>query len=205
VNDFQIVGPDWMTRARFDISAKLPPNASTEQIPEMLRALLAERFKLEIRRETKEQDVYALLVANSGANLKPAEVSSDNTSDTALGPDGKPREPMMYALRPDGGISIRAPAASLASLVWFMSLFTARPVIDLTNIPGKYEFKIAFAAEKNGNMNAGVVPPPDGSAAIEPSPSVFQAVKQYGLRVEARKVPIEMIVVIHVEKMPTEN
>ncbi len=52
VSDFQIVGPDWMTRSRFEINAKLPQNASTDRIPEMLQALLAERFKLDIRRDT---------------------------------------------------------------------------------------------------------------------------------------------------------
>ena len=55
VRDFQIVGPDWMTKARFEINAKLPPGASTDQIPEMLQALLEERFKLEIRREQKRR------------------------------------------------------------------------------------------------------------------------------------------------------
>ena len=70
VRDFQIFGPDWMTKARFEISAKLPPGASADQIPEMLQALLAERFKLEIRREMKEQNVYALMVGNGGAKLK---------------------------------------------------------------------------------------------------------------------------------------
>lgn len=205
VRDFQIVGPDWMTKARFEINAKLPSGASAEQIPEMLQGLLAERFKLEVRREMKEENVYALMAGNGGAKLKPADVKTDNNSPKALGPDGKPREPMIYGF-PPGGISITAPAASLASLVGLMSLFTSRPVIDMTSIEGQYEFKLIFAPERNGNVIAGAAPGPDGAPIpVEPAPSVFDAVRQYGLRLEARKAPVEMLIVTHLEKTQTEN
>lgn len=205
VREFQIVGPGWMTSARFEISAKLPPGASEDQIPEMLRALLAERFKLEVRREMKEQSVYALVVGNGGAKLKPAERKSDNNSLKALGPDGKPRDLMTFAT-PPGGVVITAPSASLASLVGLMSRFTARPVVDMTGIEGLYDFKLIFAPEINDNSIAGGVPGPDGAAtSVEPVQSVFDAVKQYRLRLEARKAPVEMLTVTHLEKTPTEN
>jgi uncharacterized protein (TIGR03435 family) len=205
VREFQIVGPAWMTSARFEITAKLPPGASEDQIPEMLRALLAERFKLEIRREMKEQSVYALVVGNGGAKLKPAEIKPDNNSLKALGPDGKPRDLMMFAT-PPGEVVITAPSASLASLVGLMSRFTARPVVDTTGIEGLYDFKLIFATEINGNLITGGLPGPGGAAtSVESAPSVFDAVKQYGLRLEARKAPIEMLTVTHLEKTPTEN
>ena len=205
VREFQIVGPDWMTRARFEISAKLPQGASADQIPEMLQALLAERFKLEVRREMKEEDVYALVAGNGGAKLKPTEVKPDNNSPKALGPDGRPREMMMYGF-PPGGVGITAPAASLASLAGIMSFFTSRPVVDMTGIEGQYDFKFTFAPERNGNVTAGAAPGPDGAPIpVEPAPSVFDAVKQYGLRLEARKAPIETLIVTHLEKTPTEN
>jgi uncharacterized protein (TIGR03435 family) len=203
--DFQIVGPEWMTNARFEISAKLPSGASTDQIPEMLQALLAERFKLEVRREKREQSVYALLVGNGGAKLKPAEIKSDNESQMALGPDGKPRPAMMYAIMP-GGIGLTAPSATLESVVGLMSRFTARPVVDRTGIEGQYQFKFSFAPETNVALPTGGAPGVDGPAtSFEPAPSVVDAVKQYGLRIEARKEPIEMFVVTHIEKAPTDN
>jgi uncharacterized protein (TIGR03435 family) len=205
VRDFQIAGPDWMTKAHFEITAKLPVGASADQIPEMLQALLAERFKLEIRREMKEEKIYALVVGKQGAKLKAAEMKTDNKLPKALGPDGKPREPMMYSRAP-GGVSIIAPAASLASLVWLMSLFTARPVVDMTGIEGQYEFRLTFAPERNANMNTGEPPGPDGAAtSAEPAPTVFYAVQQYGLGLEPRKAPIEILVVTHVERTPAEN
>ena len=206
VRDFQIVGPDWMTKARFEISAKLLPGASGDQIPEMLQALLVERFKLEIRRDMKEQNVYALMVGNGGAKLKPAEAKPDDKSPKALGPDGKPRPMMMFMFSPGGAVVITAPSASIASLVGLMSRFTARPVVDMTGIEGQYDFKLTFAAETNPGLSTPALPGPDGAAAsAEPAPSVFDAVKQYGFRLEARKAPIEMITVTHLEKIPTEN
>ena len=201
VRDFQITGPDWMTKARFTISAKLPPGASSDQIPEMLQALLADRFKLEIRREMKEQNVYVLSAPNGGAKLKPSEARPDDNAPKALGEDGKPRASMMFGIQP-GGIVITAPSASLASLAVLMSRFTARPVVDMTGIEGLYDFRMLFAPEVN-NTSLTVPPVPDGT--IDSTPSLFDAVKQYGLRLEARKAPIEMIVVTHLEKTPTDN
>src|SRR5580658_8781357 len=160
----------------------------------MLQSLLAERFKLEIRREMKEQKVYVLLVGNGGARLKPAEVKTDDSSPRALGPDGKPRPIMGYFTPPGGAVSITAPSATIESLVGLVSRFTARPVVDMTGIKGQYEFQLDFAAETDG-----------AAAPVEPTHSVFDAFKQYGLRLEARKAPIEMLVVTHLEKQPTDN
>jgi len=203
VRDFQIVGPDWITKERYEINATLPAGASMEQIPEMLQALLAERFGLEVRRERKEQNVYALVVGNGGAKLKPAEVKSDPGAATALGPDGKPRAVMQYSL-PLGGVNIKATSANFESLLGIMSRFTARPVVDRTGIAGRYEFDLTFFPEANTPRWGGVGP--DGKPVeIVPAPSVSEAVKKYGLQIEKRREAIEMIEVLHVERRPTEN
>jgi uncharacterized protein (TIGR03435 family) len=206
VRDFQITGPGWITSARFEISAKLPSGASRDSIPEMLQALLAERFKLEVRHEKKEQNVYALLVAaNGGAKLKPAAgLKEGDQSPLALGPDGKPRPTMGFGLVA-GGLFIKAPSATLPSLVWLMSRFTARPVVDMTGIEGQYEFELTFAPDAVDWSATGLRQPDGTQTAAEPAASVFDAVKKYGLRLEARKAPIEMIVITHLEKTPTEN
>lgn len=171
----------------------------------MLQALLAERFKLEIRHDTKEQNVYALVVGGAGAKLKSAEIKPDDKSPKALGPDGKPRDLMMFGIAP-GGVFITAPSASIASVVGLMSRFTARPVVDMTGVGGLYDFKLTFAPETDVGLPLGPVPGPAGAiTSAEAAPSVFDAVKQYGLRLEARKAPIEMLTVTHLEKTPTEN
>src|SRR5579862_3409381 len=131
IRDFQIVGPDWMSTARFAIDAKLPPGASTDQIPEMFQALLAERFNLTTRREMKEMSVYALLVGNEGPKLKPApEVAPDPKVPMAMGTDGKPRSLVYFGASASGGITITAPSASLLTLVGVTTRFTAKPLVD---------------------------------------------------------------------------
>jgi uncharacterized protein (TIGR03435 family) len=77
VKPFQISGPDWMGGQRFDIQAKIPEGASTDQVPEMLQALLAERFKLAVHRENTEQAVYALVVGKGGSKMKDAVPDPD--------------------------------------------------------------------------------------------------------------------------------
>src|ERR1039458_5970133 len=69
---YQVSGPDWMDSVRFDILSKIPEGGTKDQVPEMLQALLAERFKLTAHRETKEQPVYGLVVGKDGPKLKPS-------------------------------------------------------------------------------------------------------------------------------------
>jgi len=205
VRDFQLQGPEWMSDARFEITAKLPANASIEQIPEMMQGLLAERFSLTLRHEAKEQSVYALGVGQNGPKLKPAaEAKADQPAETALGPDGKPRAPIMIRFL-GSGIVIAAPATSLAALAEVTSRFTERPVVDTTSLEGQYQFELTFTPE---TMRAA----PSGARAADPEtsvdlpvPSLFEAVQQYGLKLETRRIPIEMLTVTRLEKTPTEN
>ena len=74
---YQLSGPDWIGSQRYDISAKLPDGATKDQIPQMLQALLQDRFKLTHHREKKELPVYSLVVGKGGPKLKPAESDAD--------------------------------------------------------------------------------------------------------------------------------
>jgi len=205
VRDSQIIGPEWIANARFEITAKLAAGASPDQIPEMLQVLLAERFKLTLRRDTKEQPVYALTVGKDGPKLKPADLRIDNQSPTAVGPDGKPRQAMMFRFS-SSGVVLTAPSANLASFVELMSRFTERPVVDMTGLEGRYEFNLTFAPETTHGLPTKRPFGPDGTPIFtDPAPSVFDAVQQYGLRLEARRAPLEMLTVTHLEKTPTEN
>jgi uncharacterized protein (TIGR03435 family) len=70
IRSFQFVGPDWLSSIRLNIVAKFPADTTQQQRLEMMRTLLAERFKLSIHRESKEMRGYAILVAKTGPNLK---------------------------------------------------------------------------------------------------------------------------------------
>src|SRR5687767_1065305 len=92
----QVDGPEWLAQVRFDVAGKIPDAGSPEQMPEMLQALLADRFKLTMHRESREFQVYALIVGNGG--LKIQESPGDRTDapgapaaavDVAAGGDGR--------------------------------------------------------------------------------------------------------------------
>jgi uncharacterized protein (TIGR03435 family) len=96
VKPFQIVGPDWMNNERFDILARMPEGATKEQVPQMLQALLADRFQVKVHRENREHGVYALVVAKGGPKLKestpepetPAPAEDQPPQPNTLGPNG---------------------------------------------------------------------------------------------------------------------
>src|SRR3954451_5144120 len=73
IKPYQLSGPDWMTAQRFDIQAKMPEGATKDQIPQMIQALLADRFKLTIHRDSKEHAIYALVIGKGGGKMKESE------------------------------------------------------------------------------------------------------------------------------------
>jgi uncharacterized protein (TIGR03435 family) len=96
VKDYQISGLDSlgaaMSAQRFNIQATLPEGATEKQVPQMLQALLAERFKLVIHRETRDQPVYALIVAKGGPKLKESEPDPPAPADAAPATPDAPKK-----------------------------------------------------------------------------------------------------------------
>jgi len=99
IRPFQLSGPGWLTDlgngTRFDIQAKMPAGASKDQVPAMLQALLADRFKLAVHRESRELPVYALVAGKDGPRLKAAEEADALVADGSVGrslysPQGRP-------------------------------------------------------------------------------------------------------------------
>jgi uncharacterized protein (TIGR03435 family) len=116
VKAYQIVGPDWLRSQIFEIHAKIPEGASKDQVPEMLQALLADRFKLVAHRENKEQPVYALVVSKGGPKLKEADAQADapppaeDRAKNPPAPSGPGRDSMFSINTPDGQVNIRREA-----------------------------------------------------------------------------------------------
>ncbi len=81
LKSYQVAGPDWLSSQRFDIVAKLPEGSMQSQVPEMLQALLADRFKMKVHRDSREFPVYALEVAKGGARLTPPSEVGESGSD----------------------------------------------------------------------------------------------------------------------------
>jgi uncharacterized protein (TIGR03435 family) len=184
VMPYQITGPSWLETESYDIVAKAPDNTRREQIPRMLQALLAERFKLRVHRETRILPVYALLVGKNGAKMQRVEADAS--------------EPHMGF-----GDGLEGKKTSMAFFVSILSSYMDRPVLDLTELQGAYDFKLDVSVQELVRMKSGVptAPAPDSVA----KPSIFTAIEQIGLKFEARKAPIEMVVVDSAERIPTEN
>jgi uncharacterized protein (TIGR03435 family) len=225
VKAYQVSGPGWIESARFDIEAKVPAGATKEQSRLMMRSLLADRFKLVLHHSEKEASIYALLVAKNGPKLRESAKAPADDPNAPPPPDGPPGKRMQGA--PRGGTSMRITAGrmSIVSNATTISNFLGalasqldRPVVDMTGLTGTYDITLVFAPDSAGmraKMAAmGVAPPPgaDGGAAGNSSPdadapaSIFSALPdQLGLRLEARKGPLDMLVVDSIQKTPTEN
>lgn len=209
-----------MRAARFDIVATIPDGHSRRDISAMMQSLLAERFALEIHRERRDYDCYVLV---RGKNISRLQPSAADDPPAAHDDSGRSRAAdyvkrnLTVVPAPDGTIHFENRAMSMRQMVAFLTPFLSRPVLDMTGLPGSYQvaFDIPVAAFRQMESSAGVVlrPPPDGSSLdgkldLVPSESadgaILTSVDNLGLKVERHKVPLETIVVDHVEKVPTE-
>lgn len=165
VKPYQVSGPSWMSTQRWDIMARIPDGVSKDQVPEMLQALLAERFKLTIHRETKDHTEYALTVAKSGLKLKESPPDADappaaggktdpaaggTTIDAGQGPmnikaDGKGGASITGAMGnihvtpgPEG-IHYEFGKMNMEKFAETLSQLANLPVIDMTELKGDYQ------------------------------------------------------------------
>ncbi len=230
VKPYQVSGPGWMTSNRFDVTATIPDGVSKDQVPEMLQTLLAERFKLAIHRESRERAAYALLVGKSGLQLKASLPDSDAPApadstvvDTGNGPmsvkadskggafvSGGPNGNMRVSPAPDG-IRYEFSRMSMPSLAETLSQVANLPVLDMTDVKGNYQVALDVPMRGLMSMAGGAVGADAGNApadaASDPSGggAIFENVQKLGLKLEKRKLPVEILVVDHLEKTPAEN
>jgi bla regulator protein blaR1 len=199
-------GPGWIDSERYDVDAKaeasaIPANAPAKVLWEktrlMLRTLLAERFNLSIRRETKEMPVYELVAAKNGPKLKKADQDCDASATACHGFSGGPRQ-------------LSGTAVDMYDLALMLSSYSDRPVLDKTGVQGNFDIKLQWNPFAARTQPAEDVRSPQAEAR-EPSldlaslPSLFTALEQQlGLRLESRKGPVETYVIDHVER-PSEN
>lgn len=216
VRPFEIVaGPGWIDSARYDIETKAEGNPGRQEMVRMLQALLEDRFQLRVHRETRDLPVYTLAAAKSGLKLgTPRDgdctVAGSNPAPPQPKASGQPR------LLPCGRVMARIslPTARLAGahvemadLTRVLSDLLWRPVIDKTGRTAKFDMEVEFAADDALGILAGPyrpdVPP---SAPAEPGKaSIFTAIKeQLGLKLEAGKAPVDVIVIDRIER-PSGN
>lgn len=172
--DYALVGPVWLISEHFDFQASFPADTPPDRVRPMMQALLAERFKLALHRETRQLPIYALVVAKNGPKIHAVE-------------DGQPRT---------SGRSghFEATKITMQHFADLAANFLERDVVNETGLQGVFDFTLEWSPDE---MKPGL----ESSGA-----SLFTAVQeQLGLKLEARKGPVEVLVVDHIEKMPTEN
>jgi uncharacterized protein (TIGR03435 family) len=218
VRNYQISGPEWLASDRYDINAKLPEGAAREQVPEMLQTLLAKRFQVKMHRDTKPYPVYGLMVAKGGAKLKeiPRD-EADNKGDVDVKVAGG-RGGVSLNLGKGSSFTfadnrLEAKKLSMAGLADLLARFMDRPVVDMTELKGNYDIALDLAPEDFRSMQiraaiaAGVTLPPEALRLLDNASdsSLHTALQGVGLKLEPRKAPIEVLVIDHAEKVPTEN
>jgi len=208
----QIIGPSWIDSERYDIIAKVPAGTDRHKVQLMLQNLLAERFKLTLHRATKIVPIYQLMVAKNGPKLT---VSNANAPPPVSTPPQLPPNTKIgvdksgFPILPDGVgamtrvtnglVRMTARAQPISALTNNFEQRLERPVIDKTGLTRKYDFHLEYALEQRGGGA-----PVDGQD--DPGPSLFSAVRdQLGLRLELKKGPMEVLIVDHVDRVPTEN
>jgi uncharacterized protein (TIGR03435 family) len=233
VSGYQLVGgPDWLDSERFDIIAKAPEGSRPDQTMLMLRGLLAERFKLKLHGETRETQIYALLLARNDGRLGPKLSKSTDDCEKILaerraaaaaregGPGPIPLTPPGPNEKPVCTISMRpTPVPNGPPLLTFMgggqpmqtlvsqiSSFLNRRVVDRTGLTGSYDFELQFSMQVQMPLitqapGAAGAPP---TAPIDDGPTMFDAVRELGLKLESERGPVEHLVIDAVER-PTED
>jgi len=213
IAQYQLVGgPAWLATDRYDLVAKMEgdsnpsptfvPGANTPNPMQLaLRSLLEERFKLKAHRETREMDIYALVMAKPGGGPGPG--LKPTTQDCAAAaaaarqggpPPTGPGAPFCGIQGNPGRIKFGGlPAASFAAA---FSGPSGRMVVDRTGLTGAWDFELNFAVEARG---------PDAPPADPNAPSLFTAIQeQLGLKLEPTKGPVDVLVIDGIEK-PVED
>ena len=199
---YRFSGPDWMQSVRFNVSANIPDGTTKEQFRLMLQNLFVERFKLAFHWEKKEIQTYDLVVAKSGHKMKESPLDAETPAPQF---DSSPKgDTEGFPVLPPGRQSVLAELGShiamrradetMDRLAVYLSAQLHTPVSNATGLTGKYDFALHWVAE-------GSTPPTDDTG-----PNLFRAVQeQLGLRLESRKGTVDILVVDHAEKTPTEN
>ena len=211
---FQLVeDPAWVRNENFDIVAKMegdPPPVPPGQGPDphmiAMRALLAERFKMVVRRETRQMDIYELVVARPDGTLGPKLRRTTTDCEAMMAarkggpPPGPPSPdaPFLCGMRGTFG-QLLVNAMPLSLFANNLSQRMQRVVVDKTGLSGGWDFELTFAQEPPaGPLPPGVeLPPADPNA-----PSLVTAIQeQLGLKLQSAKGPVEVLVVERIEQL----
>jgi uncharacterized protein (TIGR03435 family) len=211
---FQIVGgPGWIESEGYNIEAKSAANVSRSQVFLMLQSLLEDRFRLKVHRETKELPAYALTAAKGGLKLPipkegscvSADASSPNWTGGRIPPPGAGPTPLapcgsVRVMLQQSGAHLQGGKVAMPEWIRMLSMTLGSPVIDKTGFTELFDVRLVFLPDET---TPGLPAPP--TAPDDASPNILIALQQQlGLKLEATKGPVEVLIIDRVER-PTEN
>jgi uncharacterized protein (TIGR03435 family) len=187
-----IGGPDWVDSTHFDVAAKAAGDPRPEEVREMIKSLMRERFKLVAREEKRDLPVYALVIARKDGVLGPRMRANPLDCADAAALKKARAEASADSIRPCElrfmPSRLRLGTATVASMLDNLAEIAGRPVVDRTGLSGTYDIDLQWA------------PTPDADGV-----SIFTAIQeQLGLRLEPSTAPLD-VVIIESAQRPTEN
>jgi uncharacterized protein (TIGR03435 family) len=210
----QISGPAWIGTELYSVVAKVPPGSTQDQVKLMWKDLLVERFHLMTHFIKKDFPVYELSVAKGGPKFrKSGEGLVKQEPGFPVPPAGRnwgwsfvpPRNTRLtlrdYSMAEFVEQQLRWPL--MTTLQSYGAIALGR-VVDKTGLDGKYDFTLEYAGRRNSAGGAFPQPLPDGES--DTAPFLFDALRQQlGLILAEKKAPLDVLVVDHADKVPTEN
>ena len=202
IADYQLIdGPSWVRSDRFDIMAKYPEGDDRSRVPEMVQALLADRFALKVHKEVRDGPMFALEIVRDdrrlGPKLRPTETDcvafyaalKEAGKVNVMGPDRRPTCNMIASDQ-----FIRASSRTIDQLAASLARQVARRVENRTGLNGNFDFDLEWSPEiaKAPPPTAGTTPPP----SLDDNPSIYTALReQLGLELKATTGAIDVIVI----------
>jgi uncharacterized protein (TIGR03435 family) len=201
--------PEWALSERFDIEATAGKSvlvdgetgkARGDKIRLMLQTLLADRFKMVVRRETKELPVYVAAVGKNGTKLEKSKVQEKDCPETGA-VDGI----FCHSFIGGSGRGLHGAAVDMSDLVGYVQNYSDRPIIDKTGIKGLYKIETAgFTPPWQKPATPGDSGVGEDGVPLSDRPTLFTIFDKLGLKLESQKAPVEMYVIEHIER-PTAN
>ena len=214
----QVMAPEWTAQIRFDVAGNLPADGTREQIPQMLQALLADRFQLKVHKESREFPIYALVVGKSGLKVKGTPVDPNAPRPPAVEVGGGGSAAGIVINLGQGTFTLASNKLevknlTMADLAVALTRFAERKTIDATGNTDRFDFSLDLTQEDyqfalmRAAVNNGVVLPPQALRFLDSAPSnvLGQYIAKTGLELEERKAPLEVVVVDSVTREPKAN
>lgn len=201
--DLIVGAPAWVDTDRFDVVGKAPPDIPARQcffsgycypdtrLAEMLRRFLEQEFKIADHEERRPTDVYALVAAKSGPKLQKSTGQGERNCKRIVGGSGDPDAKGLSSIEA-GSLCVNMTLSNLADMLPEMAgAYIDRMVVNQTGLEDRYDFRLYWVGR--ANIDQGGL-------------TVFEAIeKQLGLKLEARKMPMPVTVIDHIEKLPDQN